>query len=741
MRLGSAIFLVSAAGLVFQVAQTRLFSATMGYHLTYLVISVALLGVGAGATAATLFDGRRRPPNSTLPASLAAAVLLALFAETQVDPVTHGVGAAVAVAYVLGALPLLFASWLVVRALRESPSASGALYAADLAGAACGGLLGYVAISPLGVQALYGLAALLGGTGAVLLARPRTALGRALRVAPAAAGVVALVGLTLWGETLAPPRPGPSKAVEAFAPGVAHEAARWDPLARVDVFRFSDPPSAYGFLMDPGYAGPRPAALSMLLDLSATTPILNVASGEREVLGASILSAPYELVDRPSVLVIGPGGGVDIHTALLHGSRAITSVEVNRTVVDLMRGRYATYSGGPYLEGRVRIAEDEARSFVRRSVDRYDLIVMTVVDSWAALASGSYALTESYLYTAEAFEDYARHLTAGGVLSVGRWYREPPVEMLRTAQVAAAGLRRVGIADPAGHLLVLRHGSFGLLLARADGFDSAAVARVRRFADDHRFTIAYDPLAPGPPFAAALSHGDVPASDDHPFFFMTDAEGNGAAVPVAYTILFVALLTAFALSYVVVLAPLRRRVRSLDAVRRGATLQALAIGLGFIAAEIVVLQRLTLYLGQPALALSLGLAALLGGAGLGSALSTRLPGGVREAALASGFGLLLAMFTLGWIAEATLSWSLEARAATAVLVTAAIGVPLGTVFPRIVRLVGGRDPRLVPWVWAVNGSASVIGSILAVALAMQIGFTAVALAAAACYLAMSLARD
>lgn len=226
----------------------------------------------------------------------------------------------------------------------------------------------------------------------------------------AVVAIATTAALSLWGEALAPPRPGPFKAGLMAMP---HEFVRWDPLARIDITRIGPQgdPKDYAFFIGESYAGPRPNALFMTLDMSAFTRILARATKEElAILEASLLAAPYALSPRDSVLIVGPGGGIDVLNALQHGASSVTAVEVNRTEVALMRGPYAEYSGGVYLDPRVHVFEDEARSFVRRSPDRYDALVVTVVDSFAALTAGAYALTESYLYTEEAMLDYLRHL-------------------------------------------------------------------------------------------------------------------------------------------------------------------------------------------------------------------------------------------------------------------------------------------------------------------------------------------
>lgn len=731
------IFLVSAAALLFQMAQTRLFSATLGYHVTYLVLSVSLLGVGAGATFNFLMDGRSsRPSLHALSLAVGASAVAALLVQTQIDPNGLGLALAIVSAYVLGSLPFVFASWVVVRSLREDPARSGSLYASDLAGAGAGSLLAFVGIQPLGVPALYALSAVLASFGALCL-RPHALPPRA----GCALAIGSLVVLAIWSDQLIPTKVGPHKS-PVFSGKVAIEATDWDPHARVDVLRHEDGPvdAAYGFLMDSGYAGPRPDALTMLLDLLAATPILD-GHADMGALRASILAAPYVASEPRRVLVVGPGGGIDLQNALEHGAERIDAVEVNGGVVKYMRGQFASYSGGIYADPRVRVFEDEARSFIRRSRERYDLVVLTVVDSFAALASGVYALSESYLYTEQAFADYVQHLGPGGMLAIGRWYLEPPVEMLRTAQLAARGLGASDVVDARGHLLVLRHRAFGLLLASRQPFAPEQVAAVRSFAERHRFAVAYDPLRPDGPFARALASAEpAPATDERPFFFATDP-GDGS-IPVGYVILYLALFPAALLSYLVLLRPIQRAAG--DALRgpaaRATTVHALLVGLGFIAAELVLLQRLTLYLGQPALALAVGLAALLLGAAAGSALSSRTALGVRGAAVASAVLVPAVLGGVVWAGDATLAAPLAIRILVAALAGSLTGMPLGAVFPQILIRAAAHHAALVPWAWAVNGAASVIGAIVATALAMETGFGVVAVYAAGCYVTVAAFR-
>lgn len=734
-----AIFLLSFAALLFQFVQTRLFSTMLDYHLTFLVVSGALLGVAAGAAAAAAVDGSPgRPSSALLAVGAAVATIVALAIETRIDPMSAGAFESAGVAYVLGVFPVLLVSWVIVRALRDAPAASGSLYAADLAGAAGGAMFGYLAIGTLGGQGLYGVVAAASlGAGAALLAPGR---GRtAVRVGFALAATAVTVSLSLWGETLAPPRPGPLKVTGMAVP---HEYARWDPLARIDILREgpAGDPIHYAFLIDDGYVGPRPPSLLMTLDMGAITPIMGAARGaEAEVLRSSLIAAPYQIEPRRSALIVGPGGGIDILNALVHGATSVTGVEVNRTEVALMRGAYADYSGGLYVDPRVRVFEDEARSFVRRSPDRYDVIAMTVVDSYAALTAGAYALTENYLYTAEAMHDYLTHLSPLGVVAVTRWYREPPLEIARTVGIAVAALRGLGQGQPERSIAVLRYGNLGLVLVRNEAFTSADMQRLRSFADARRFTVAFDPLAPSG--LLDLARVNPPPTDDRPFFFDTVSLGDviegREALPYGYAVLFTTLLLSGALAVGLALLPVYRGAReAAGRLMPPGTVVALMLGVGFIAAELVLIQRLTLFLGQPSLALSIGLAALLGGAANGSAISTLGRIGVRVAALASSAALLAVLGVLPFVTGASLAAPLEVRVLIAVAAAYAVGLPLGMVFPRLISDV--RHPALVSWVWAANGTASVIGAAVGTMVALAVGFTGLGLVAVVCYVIAAL---
>jgi hypothetical protein len=162
-----------------------------------------------------------------------------------------------------------------------------------------------------------------------------------------------------------------------------------------------------------------------------------------------------------------------------------------------------------------------------------------------------------------------------------------------------------------------------------------------------------------------------------------------------------------------------------------------AIGLGFLLLEIALIQRFVLFLGFPTYALSVVLFSLLAFTGIGSLLSTRLGGPRRTliGALAAACVLIAAAaFGLQPLLRELIEWPFAARVALSVALLAPVGLALGMAMPIGLTRLAGLHPDAVPWGWAVNGIASVLASVLAVAVAITWGFAVVTVVALACYL-------
>ena len=76
----------------------------------------------------------------------------------------------------------------------------------------------------------------------------------------------------------------------------------------------------------------------------------------------------------------------------------------------------------------MKVVDEGARSYLSRTDERFDVIQVSLADSFRPVLAGAYGVSENYLYTVEAFESYYRRLAPGGFLSVTRWAQTPPSE-------------------------------------------------------------------------------------------------------------------------------------------------------------------------------------------------------------------------------------------------------------------------------------------------------------------------
>jgi hypothetical protein len=752
---------VSAAILMTELALTRIFSVTMYYHFAYLAISIALFGLSASGV--LVYVLRRRLASTSTPDLLMRAALL--FAGATVVALALLVRIRVGlnyspsnlvlmlVIYVLAALPFLTGGAVIAVAFTRLADRINATYAADLLGASAGCLL------------LIPLLNRLGAPGVVLTAAG-LALGAAVCFAPPARrGRVAVAVAALFSLPAAAQATGAAPFDVIDTKG--HEGDRilfskWNSFSRVAVYdrRHGD------WSLSPRYAGAPGDSLFMDIDSAASTPILR-GSGtgdEAAYLRYELTALAYHLVERPggfTALVIGPGGGRDLVSALLFGARHVDGVEINPIVVrDVMLGRFLGYSGGIYADRRVAIHVDDGRSFVRRSASKYDVIQASLVDTWAATAAGAYTLTENSLYTTEAFDDYIDHLTDEGVLTITRWVFDG-LRLVSLAQEASAAR---GL-DAAQHLAIVRLGNVATFLLKKRPFTPAESDELRQLADRLGFTLLYAPGVPTVPssdepvemsrtrtsvadYAGLIRAPDraqfierypidiSPTTDDRPFFFHTTRLRDQFGVAFGRSMLFgnglSALLTLIGISALLValfvIGPL---VLGGERPAPGWGRWLLyfgALGAAFMLLEVALLQRFVLLLGHPVYSLTVTLFSLLLGTGLGSLVSRRVPPDrVRGAALrALAAAVVIAVVSaagLSTIVDLAIAWPLPLRIVVAAALLLPTGIVLGIPLPAGMRLLATARPALIPWGWGMNGALSVVGATLAVFLAMNWGFS------------------
>ena len=752
--------LVSFGVMGLEIAFARLLAVVLSYHYVFLVLALALMGIGLGGVLSWGLQRGRAPADlqrvlgwQALAFSLSIPV--AVFLTIQAGRITAGPWAVVLICPIVCA-PFTAAGVFMAGMYRFRPSESHRLYALDLLGAGAGAWGAVFLLDRFGGVG----AAMLAGAGGALAALVLS-VRRPFAALPAASLGALLLSLGLGSAGLQPEwlsiplGRNPDKEIHAALHAFQGEivATRWTAFGRTDLVRY------------PG----RPEGMDLYLDGTAGSP-LHQFSGRPEDLARVVESGmagfpgsfPFRFVApdaRGSALVIGPGGGRDVLLALWGGFERVTAVEINPDVVELVR-RYSDYSGGIYdRHPRVETVVDEGRRFIRTRAQPFDLIFLSlpVVNTTRSLEG--YALTENFLFTVESVQEYWNHLTPGGSLVV---VAHNDAEALRLVVLALTVLGQEGrrSAEAMHHIYLVGSEDYQCVVLRKTAF-TAAETRGMALAARGQGVLprsSFFPFVAGSnPRLAELSLGrispddlvrevgalgwDIGAvTDNRPFFYKLE---TGLPGPVVYA--FAAVIGLFAL-VVAGLAVVGREPAGRPSAGRLPAAAAIfsLIGVGFMLAETALLPRYFMLFGSPAHAMAVFLAGLLGWAGLGSWVGRlrspadpgrRLRAGcfalaavvlVYAVVLARGVDQLMALGD-GW------------REAAAVLLLMPIGFCAGVPFPAAIAWAqaAGLESR-IPWMYALNGVAAVVGSTLSLVLAIGLGYREAMAAGAVCYLAAGL---
>jgi spermidine synthase len=602
-------------------------------------------------------------------------------------------------------------------------------------------------------------------------------LGRAERPARAAvlsAAVGLVVALGLWRSLDPLAEPFYMKSAKPF-PALSKErivARLSNSLSTIDLFVAEELTGLWG-LSDRRYfeenkARAFPSRLGVCIDGWALT-FMYRSDGEitkEPVFDYLPATMAYDVASPKSALILGSGGGIDVISALRRGVKQVTAVEINQATMDICRNM-ATYNNGLFERPGVEPVVAEGRSFVTSAGDRkWDLIQLSGVDTLAASQAGAFTLAESYLYTREAFESYLQHLTPGGVLTLTRWMSEPARQTLRVISIADAALKRMGVKNTRDHIMLITDSRrafsvFAISITPFTREQSERVLEVTRARDFIPLALphmqidkpvnVYEKmigLEDKTAFIASYPFDISVTTDDKPFFFEHTRWKNAWKYPDrildrfnGHLILLATTLLVALLGVVFILVPARFGL-GVRGAGHGKELGYFAcLGVSYVLVEMVLVQKLTLYLGNPAYALAVVLSALLIFSGLGSLLSGWLGARSSRAAVLSAGAVALCLvlyrFGLDSVLHATLSLALSARITLAIALLALPATLMGMPFPLAIAQLAAAQPGLLIRGWVINGYCSVLGSCLAMILAISFGFGFVLLLGAAAYAAAS----
>jgi spermidine synthase len=758
----AGLALTSFSALLLELALTRLFSVVLFYHFAFLAISIALLGLGAGGVFAYLlksrlaaFGTRTLAGRLCMANAVAVVVVLEIVLHTRVAlEVSWANFGRLTALYLAAAVPFFLTGLLFAVVFAREPKRIPRLYGADL----CGGALACLAVVPLlnwvgGPNVILVAAAAMAAAGMIWAEFATRRIAASLVVA-----LVALIGANYSGRLV-----DIVYAKGMFRDPAWVEFARWNALSRVEVDRQGQ-------------------AKTIVIDADASTYIMNadLSHWQGTEWEHNLMAAPPALANvlRPhgDFAIIGPGGGVDVLRAVANGSTSVTGIEINPIIATtIMRERYADYSLHLYQRPDVDIHVTDGRSFLRSSAKHFDVVQMTLVDTWASTAAGAFALSENNLYTVEAFREYFEHLKPDGIVAITRWEFRHPREALRVVAVAMEALHRMGVANPARNFIVASQGELDadgipvVVLAKKTAFTPSEEAAVIKHFDHYsELDPLYLPSQPGNnPFSELIASNDPyafargyaynvsPVTDNAPFFFFTlkasqilgEDEGIDWKVNLGVLVLLLVLGISFGAVLIFLILPLTLKGGK---ARHSALplLYFVAVGLGYIMVEIAFIQRFVLFLGHPTYALTVVIFLLMLSSGAGSLFSRQwLPRPEM-----GWVPLLLVIVTLladviflpGCLA-ALVGLDFRYRLIASGILLVPLGFVMGMPFPTGLRAFAAlpapeypagtnADDNAVEWAWAMNAAASVLGSVLAMVIAIQFGLTVTLVCGTAAYL-------
>jgi hypothetical protein len=752
------VLVMSFASLLLELALTRLFSVILFYHFAFLAISIALLGLGAGGVFAYVvkrwLERWSVGQIGTFSCALNAVLMLVVLEIDLHMPVAlflswANFGKLTAI-YLVSALPFFFTGIFFSVLFARRHSHISLLYAADLVG----GAMACIGIVPL--------LNVLGGPNTILASAVAMAVGALLwaerswqkRISGALLTIfIALIAVNYRGRLIDIVY---AKGMRRDKPWV--EFAKWNAISRIEVDN-------------------QGGAKVIVIDADASTYIMAQDPSqpwEGSEYQKNLMSAPSSVANvlRPhgDYAIIGPGGGVDVLRAVANGSPSVTGIEINPIIATtVMRDKYKDYSYGLYTRPNVHMNVSDGRSWVRASKQHFDVVQMTLVDTWASTAAGAFALSENNLYTVEAFREYFDHLKPDGYIAITRWEFARPREAVR---VVAQAIRALGGGDLRRNFLIVCDGDLNqdgrpvTVLVKKSAFtpeeEAAVKAHLAKHENLHALYLPSDADLP-PDSGSALYQSDksifrhviqfgnpeefarnylfnvAPVYDKSPFFFFTlkpsqilgagTQSGIDWKVNMGVVVLLMLVVISAAAVGIFLVLPLIFTARARTGGGWLPLLYFVAIGLGYIAVEITLIQRLVLFLGHPIYAMTVVVFLMLLSSGAGSALSRKWlanPKRVVPVFLFIAAMLLGYHFALSPILHALVGLPQEVKIAIAALLIIPLGFAMGMPFPTGLRMLGegrGEDNR-IEWAWALNAASSVLGSVLSMAIAIQFSLEA-----------------
>lgn len=784
----AGIFLIALSTLLLEFSLTRVLSVSLWYHFAFMVISVALLGFGVSGVVLSLNKRLNTMETGKLLSFLSicygASVIISFILMNKIpfdpfslltDPVQF---LYLPLYYLLITIPFFFAGLIISILLSRFKTDIPKLYFFDLIGAGLACVV-FVLIMPE-----------LGGNGSIVIVSAIAFFAAVLfafenyKVVALISSVLLIIALTFLinPDERFPINVTANKIYGNYIKSRPDLKVRtdWNTFSKIDVMidedKAEDGYNLYLAIIDAG---------------NATTNIPNVKSLPLQTKPADASNLAYSLKDSAErVFIIGSAGGGEILAGLYKNAKNITAVEINGILNDYLKNDLS-YWTGPLVKNNknVNLITDDARSVLSSKRIAYDVIISAHTISASAVSSGAMSMVENYILTKDAVKEYLNHLEKDGVIYISRPETQIPklINTLRQARFENS----MGLEDSKKNFIIFRRppntfesdkSFLAGVLYKKNGFSALEVIDIRQEASSLNMDIMYDPLSAQDNYYKQLIESDniydsdskyQPATDDRPFFDQnvgfsnlslqgikeTFSQDDKAILalkdkPVAETTLIAILIQCILIAGLLILLPLKifkkedtslktSKENSKDSTKEFSMdkkylFYFACLGLGYIILQICMIQKFTLFLGQPVITLLTVVSTMLVASGTGSLVSAKFyKNKIRNLYIIFGIIALLTLL-IGilnpYIFSSLVRLDLHWRIIISALIIFPLGFFMGMPFPLGMSLILPGEKRFVSFAWGVNGFFSVIGTVSAIILAMIFGFRIVFIVAAIIYI-------
>jgi len=792
-RVNISLLLISFSIFLYQVCLLRIISIADYYHFAFLIVSVALLGFGISGSFLYFFTSKIKNPQLIrliFAIGFSVTVFLSFIIINRIPFDSFRIAWEIKqvfyllIYYFFLLLPFFFGGSFIGYVL-QSHEKPGITYFYNLSGSAAGAIAFIIIMEPIGKTGVIITTAAI-GILATLFLLCKKYLKQFLIMC--LVFLTCIILLAQFYPAVFEVRMSPYKSLPSVLryPGSKVLISEENHYSLLDVIDSESIKSAPGLSLKYNYVPPRQLGLTVDGDnLSAITQVEKDTGSLEDIKSLDFINyLPASVIfeSKPEVrdiLIIEPGGGLDVLASVYLSSQSdIDIVQNNEMMVGLLQNEsmIAAFNGNIYNRENIEIYKLPSRNFIKQTADKYDLIIVSLSDSFHPISSGAYSLNEDYQYTVESISGLMKILDENGIIAITRWIQFPPSEDLKIISTLAESAEKNGVYSISDKVFAFRSWSTLTVLFKNSGFDSSEINKLADKLDSLNYDAVYykgvksedtnrynqlDRTYYYDYFKKIIESGRdardsfyrqyyfniKPSTDNNPYFYnffklrqipeiikffgkSTQPFGGGS-----YMVLTFALLISVILSIVFILLPLKLKKTGINFRKDFKFLgYFFALGFAFFFIELPFIQKFILVLDKPATSLAIILFSLMLSAGLGSYLSSRV--NMRLEIIISIIVVYIILFVTlsGFAVDFIITKQLWLRVIYTILIVFVPGFFMGMPFPKGIAQAKIMRAGIIPWLWAVNGFSSVIGSITAVIISIHLGFLAVIIISAVMYI-------